>query len=360
MSGGVERRRLELARRLDPAEFHQRLVCLNGRPDVLAAYKETGMHVENLKLQLSPAALARAAAAAVAFQPQIVHAAVFEGLWLGSLAALVARAPHLILEEIDYPLHRSWRGNLALRTLALRADVCVGVSPAVVDYLRDTAKIPEHKARLIMNGVREPVFPPASERAELRRALGIPEDRIVIGSVGRLLDSHKRFTTLMAAVRTLTERHPRLHLLIVGAGTDRELLERRRAELGLEHYVTFSGYESSVGRALRVMDLFALVSERESFGLALVEAMYAGLPVVATRVGGIPSIVNHEETGLLVPVDDVSAIASSLDRLLSDAELRARFGNAGRERAHSHFSAERYVGDVAELYRELMTSPKSS
>lgn len=350
-SGGVERRRLELARRLDVKRFHQRIVCLHARDDFLREFENAGVVVDVLDLPFGLRALGRLAAIARSWRPHIVHGAVFEGNLMATSASLVAGG-RLILEETGHTTRRSWRGTLLFRTLAARADVCVGVSPAVVDYLRDVAHIPQRKARLIMNGISAPKVP-VEKRSQIRKELSIPDDALVIGSIGRLSNWHKRFTDLILALSLLRKAHPKAHLLIVGTGSDRGMLEAKRDELGLSENITFSGYQSDVGRMLSVMDIFALASEAESFGLVLVEAMFAKLPVVATRSFGIPSIVLDGETGYLVPVGEPPAIAAAVSCLIESPELRVQLGNAGFERARAKFGGERYVADVEQLYESL-------
>jgi glycosyltransferase involved in cell wall biosynthesis len=238
--------------------------------------------------------------------------------------------------------------------LSVRADRCVGVSPAVLGYLHSTARIPEHKTRLIVNGISAPLLASTTERVTLRASLEIPADAFVIGSVGRLDDGHKRFSDLIRAMPALLNRVPSALLLIVGDGRDRQLLERLAADLGVTACIRFAGYRHDVGPVFSIMDLFALASERESFGLVLVEAMFSGLPVVATEVGGIPGIVANGETGLLVPVGAPAALADAVATIANDAARRSGMGQAGAARAHRLFGAERYVKDVELLYKELL------
>lgn len=353
MSGGVERRRLELARRLDPSKFEQRIVCLNGQADLLDGFESAGTRVDNLRSDLGISAIAKASAIARDYKAEIIHGAVFEGVILATAAAMSMPKSRLVIEEIDYPIHRSWRGNLLLRALSTRADVCVGVSPAVMEYLARVARIPPSKLRLIVNGISAPSALGSADCDQLRLKLGIPPEAFVIGSVGRLRDDHKRFSDLITATQMLRQSNPEVHLLIVGEGPDLGLLKQKCAELQLHSHVTFAGYHSDVGRMFSIMDLFALVSERESFGLVLAEAMFSGLAVVATRAGGIPNVVAEGETALLVPVADPLAIVAAIARLLTDHDLRSAFARAGKARAEARFGALRYVGDVERVYLGL-------
>jgi glycosyltransferase involved in cell wall biosynthesis len=242
---------------------------------------------------------------------------------------------------------------LLFRLANARAKRSVAVSPAVLDYLRNTARIPEQKLRLVVNGISPPMLVPEAERQQLRESLGLPPDALVLGSVGRINDSIKRFSDLIVALARIAKRHPSLHLLIVGGGHDQPMLEALAGKHGLSARVRFAGYRHDVGPMYSIMDLFALASARESFGLALVEAMFSCLAVVATNVGGIPGIVVDGETGLLVPVADPEALAVAISSLVEDPDTRARMGAAGSARARRLFGAERYVRDVEALYEEL-------
>jgi glycosyltransferase involved in cell wall biosynthesis len=245
---------------------------------------------------------------------------------------------------------------MLFRLLSRRAERCVGVSPAVLRYMQTKAKLPVAKTRLITNGISAPVLSSASQRESLRQALGLPPTAFVVGSVGRLADDPKRFSDLIRALSQLAPALPQLFLLIVGDGKDRGMLEQLSESLGVADRVRFVGYQSDVGPMFSLMHVFALASARESFGLVLVEAMFSGLPVVATNVGGIADIVVPGETGLLVPTHEPRALAEAIQRLSTDGESRQRLGRAGLLRAEQMFGAARYVNDVDALYQELVSA----
>jgi glycosyltransferase involved in cell wall biosynthesis len=272
---------------------------------------------------------------------------------MAGAARPVCLGAKLVLEEPGYPANRSWRGHLVLRALSIGADRCVAVSPAIEDYFVRLG-IPQRKTRLVMNGAPEPELPPKSERDARRAALGIAPSDFVVGSVGRMLDSHKRFSDLIRAVQQLRADDPTIRLLLVGDGPDRHALESLAGALGVSGGVTFVGYRSDVGPMYALMDAFALVSEAESFGLVLVEAMYCGLAVVGTKTSGIENVVADGVTGILVPVGSVPGIAQALQELRHDRVRRAELGAAGRERAVERFSTARYVADVERLYEDLL------
>ena len=145
-------------------------------------------------------------------------------------------------------------------------------------------------------------------------------------------------------------------LWLVGDGPDREPIRKQVQDLNLTAHVQFLGERIDLPGLLRHADLFLLPSESESFGLAALEAMACGVPVVAARVGGIPEVVSDGETGLLAPVGDVAALAAHVVRLLGDDALRARFARAARERAATVFPLEPTVARYEALYRRLLAS----
>jgi glycosyltransferase involved in cell wall biosynthesis len=355
-SGGVEQRRLLLARGLDPKRYEQVLVCtqtVGALPEQIEAAGVPLHRIGRFRGILDPRPYRAALRVMREFRPHIVHGAVYEGVAVAAVCGTLARVPVIIGEETSEPYGRSWKAHLLFRGLLGLATHAVGVSPAVEDYLVHKLRLPRRRVSLITNGVAPPREIAAAETTELRATLGIRDGETVIGIVGRLFDWQKRHSDLLAAFRLLCDRRDDLRLLIVGDGPDGELLQDRAAELGIAGRVIFAGYQADTRPYYTVMDVFALSSLHEAFGLVLVEAMYARLPVVATRAGGIPTIVVDNETGFLVSPSDPPALADRLLALIGDPALRRQFGEAGFARAHQRFSARRYVDDVDRLYQKL-------
>jgi glycosyltransferase involved in cell wall biosynthesis len=354
--GGVEQTRLVLARELDANRFDQILICTRTTGALADQFEAEGVPVHRIGrfhsiLDRRPyqAALEKIRE----FRPHIVHGAVYEGVSVATVCGRLARVPIVIGEETSEAVGRSWKGHLLFRGLMGLTSHAVAVSPAVESYLVDGIKLPRRSVTLINNGVAPPTQIDESETKRLRATLGIRDGEIVIGIVGRLFDLAKRHTDLLHAFRILYERRTDLRLLIVGEGPDRTMLETLTASLGIADRVIFTGYQADTRPFYTVMDIFALSSAQESFGLVLIEAMYAKLPIVATRVGGIPTVVAENQTGLLVSPGNPPELADSLLTLIDDQNLRQRLGEQGFERAHEKFSSRRYACDIAELYERL-------
>lgn len=230
----------------------------------------------------------------------------------------------------------------------------VAVSPAVEAYLRDGIKLPTGKVSMIVNGVAEKPATVPKDVARIRSELGIAPDDVVIGTVGRLFEERKRVSDLIRALPQLMKRNPNVKLLVVGTGPDEDSLRDLAADLSLANRVLFAGYQVDTQPYYEVMNIFALASAHEAFGLVLVEAMFAILPVVATRTGGIPKVVSEDETALLVKPYAPTKLADSIVRLLDDPSAARDMGNRGRIRARKYFSEERYVSDMGRLYTRLL------
>ncbi len=217
--------------------------------------------------------------------------------------------------------------------------------------------VPPELLRTVPNGIRP--RGPGPGRAAARRALGLRDDQPVVLNVGRLL-AQKGQRTLVAAVPALVERFPDLAVVLVGTGGLHEPLVRQAAELGVSQHVHLPGFRADARMLLDAADVFALPSRQEAMPLAALEAMDAGLPVVATRVPGSAEVVLDGTTGLLVRRDDPAALAVALDELLRDPDLRERYGAAGRERFGEHYTSARMAEQTLGVYRELLaTGPRS-
>ena len=361
LPGGVERTRMSLLEHLPPMYEHA-AVCVEIEDDHYASQMRKRLDfLEELgpvSSVLNPRRYARTAQLARRWRPDIIHGAIIEGYTVAAIAGRLVRAPVVVMEETSDPQARSPNGDRLSRAMARLADHCIGVSPGVGRYLTDTLGVSESKVSVINNGVELPSLPGRTEAGRVKGELGIPADCLVVGSVGRMHDdSVKRFGDLLRAIgRVDAAALP--HLVLVGDGRERPGLERLARDLGIADRVHFVGFQAEPGHYYALMDIFALTSEREAFGLVNAEAMRCGLPVVATNVGGIPDVVTHNQTGILVPPRDIPAITNALQTLIDNPDLRHRMGAAGKQRADTHFSAERYVNDVHQLYQHLLANPR--
>jgi glycosyltransferase involved in cell wall biosynthesis len=215
----------------------------------------------------------------------------------------------------------------------------------------DRAHLPPERILVIHNGVDVRSF--SLPRGAFRRSEGIPAECTVITTVGRL-DTQKGLPYLLEAAELVTRGHPEVRFLVVGEGPRRGDLVRHRDRLGLTERVWFLGFRTDVPQILADSDVFVLPSLWEGLPIALLEAMAAGLPVVATDVPGVTEVVTDGETGLVVPGKDVGALAGALSRLLDDPDLRLGLARAGRRKVEEEFGWEKVVATTMSLYERLL------
>jgi glycosyltransferase involved in cell wall biosynthesis len=361
-SGGVERRRLSMAKLLDNSKFELKIICTNAVGPFPDEIRQEGVEViviGDLKSFLDYKQHLKVMKIIKEFKPHIIHGAVFEGVTIAAINGFIKQVPIIILEETSDPQNRRWKGNLLMKLLSLTADKVIGVSPAATNYLRCKLKIPKKKVQLINNGVALPQNVLDIDSINLRKDLRISKNQIVIGTVGRLLsDSNKRFSDLIKAVDLLIKKGVNTKLVIVGEGKEKVNYQNLASQLGITDQVVFTGYQNEVAPYYALFEIFSLVSSHESFGLVLAEAMLHKLPIVATRVGGMQYIVDDGETGFLVEKYDVDAIAQKLEILCLDANLRKEMGDNGYKKALVHYTEERYVEDIKNLYLDLIQKKK--
>lgn len=238
----------------------------------------------------------------------------------------------------------------------------VAVSPDLQHWLVDRVRIQSSKVTHIPNGIDTRPFHAALGSRGPRRKFAdfAPPGTVLIGNVARL-DKVKDHAGLITAFMLLRDQGDgnsgRCRLIIAGGGPQREALERQIVQLGLTETVRLLGNRDDVAQWLDECDVFALSSVAEGMPVTLLEAMAAGLPVVATNVGGIATVVENGVTGTLVPASDAQALAEALGAYVADEQLRRRHGEAGRTRVAAQFDLSTMVSAYVALYDELLGRP---
>jgi len=222
-------------------------------------------------------------------------------------------------------------------------DRIIAVSEAARVFLTARNFVPAHRIEVVPNFVDQVAFTETGSetRARLRALFGVGDTCQLIGFVGTLLPE-KGWLELVRVLADVSMAAPTVRLLIVGYGTPeyRSLLACEAVRLGVAKRLIWTGERLDVPEVLSALDLFVSPSREETFGLSILEAMAAGLPVVATAVGGVPELVRDGTTGILVPLDDHDAMTRAIVALLGNAAQRKALGDTGRRRARSHFSPE--------------------
>ncbi len=303
-------------------------------------------------------------------RPHILHTHMAKAGAVGRLAALAsgdARPPvvlhtfhgHVLRHYFD-PV-RTTAFRLLERWLARSTTALVAVSPQVRDELVELGVAPGKQFAVVRLGIELSARVGSEDgRVEQRRLLGISPDRFVVGWIGRMT-AVKRADHVLLAFRQLRESGVDACLCLVGDGPDRPAIERRAHELGIMRDTLFLGFQQDVAPFYAAFDALLLPSASEGTPVSAIEALAAGRPVVATRVGGVPDVVRDGEDGLLAEPGAIDELSERLVRLARDPSLRERMGAAGRERVGRRYGVERLVDEMDLLYRSLLeASPSSS
>lgn len=357
--GGTELVVLRLIRGLNESTFEQRLGSLRGVDPLLQDVPLPGGQLltagaDHTAFQFSVFRLARIMRI---YRPHVVHSRNW-GTIEAIPAARLAGVPVAIHSEHGYELEMlsglPMRRRIFRRLAYTMADAVFAVTRELRDYHARQAWIPPERIRVIYNGVdTQRFFPRPEERVLLRRRFGLPEGRFIVGTLGRAV-AIKDHPTLLRAVETIVRQNIDAHAVLAGSGPELERNQRLVADSpALAGRVTFLPFCDEVPELLNAMDAFALTSISEGMSNTLLEAMAAGLPVVATRVGGNPEVIVEDRSGWLIGPGDSEALASRLAILSSQESLRRRCGIAARERIVECFSLSRMLEEYSHLYLEL-------
>jgi glycosyltransferase involved in cell wall biosynthesis len=293
-----------------------------------------------------------------AWRPQIVHTHTAKAGLLGRLAARAAGVPTVVhtfhghvLRGYFSPAKTALFRRLEAR-LARLADSLVAVSDAVKRDLVELGVAPAERIRVVPLGLELGHLAVELPRGVLRAECGIAPDAPLVGMVGRLVPI-KDVPTFLLAARRVSEARPDARFALVGDGEQRAPLERQARQLGLGAALSFLGWREDLAPVYGDLDVVVNASRNEGTPVALIEAMAAARPVVATRVGGTPDLVGEDERGRLVPPGEPETLARAILETIEQSEAARRRALAGREHVLRRHSSDRLVHDVDALYREL-------
>jgi glycosyltransferase involved in cell wall biosynthesis len=283
--------------------------------------------------------------------PALVHCHTGRANWLGGLAARWAGVPAITTRRMDRRVKRNLRTRYLYRRLMRRA---VAISPAVARRLLD-AGVPAPRVSVIWSAIDPGALEPGAPRQLVREHLGAVADTPCLFVAANLV-RRKGVDVLLTALAELAPRRE-CALWIAGDGVERVALEALAERLGVAGRVQFLGTRMDMPDLLEACDVFVMPSRQEGLGVAALEAMARARPVVASAVGGLAELVQHQTTGLLVPAGDAAALAAAIEQLLADRERASRMGEAGAAHVTKGFLAEQMVEAYEALYREVLAQP---
>lgn len=352
--GGAEQHVLTLLKALDRTRFTPHLICLAHGPFAALA-RETNIptrtHPMHFPLDLTPL-------------PSLVRWARQEGIHLihthGSRANLLGRlgarwlgVPSIttVHSSLAHDYISPWSARIAITLDRLTLPMTSGII-TVSEYLaQEVAARGGRNLGTIYNGQAPLAYPDSSShRHQFRVQWGIPDDALVLGTIGRLHPT-KGHTAFIKTATQLRLKFPNLHLLLIGDGPLRQDLESELKQSTIPH--TLTGYLPQAYKALPAMDLFVLPSVSEGMGLVLLEAMQAGIPIVASAVGGIPEVVRAGKDGLLVPPGDVEGFSAACSKILDNPDLAKSLVLSSLSR-WPKFSIDSMVRKTEQVYTRLL------
>ena len=352
--GGTERLVIDICRRLGP-EFVVSVCCLDGEGAWAGELRDRGIEVValNRRAGFRPEIGRQIARLAAQRRVSLLHCHQYSPFVYGRLAKYWQPQLKLVYTEhgrlSDAP--PSWKRQLVNPLLSRFDGPIVAVSGELRQYLIDS-RFPRKRVAVIHNGIDAAELPAPGDRRRARAKLDLDDDALVVATVARL-DPVKDFQSLLEAFALVRQVVPRARLLVVGDGSERAELETRAARPDLAGAVNFLGLRSDVRAILPAADLYVNSSISEGVSITILEAMAAGVPVVATSAGGTPEVLAEGGAGVLVPVRNPFRLAQAIIALAADPAARARLATLGRRRVESSFTIQRMVAEYAQLYHRL-------
>ncbi|MGK7905036.1 MAG: glycosyltransferase family 4 protein [Hormoscilla sp.] len=353
---GSENHLLTLLPRLKESGYEPTMLVLTDRHDHPSSFlnemQSLGIQTEVMPIlgDLNPRLISRLVNFIQQKNYAIVHTHLLHADLYGALAARLAQVQWVISthhNDDKFRRHIPWRWAIAWNMKLMDRVICI--SENVKQFSQKIEQISSNKITVIPYGLNPDSV--KQDRSWLEK-FGWSNDVPVLGIVARLTEQ-KGHTTLLKAMSEVVRQFPTVQLVIIGDGELRQELQELVNQLSIAQQVYFLGYRENAAGMMAGFDIFVHPSRWEGFGLVFLEAMTASLPIVATQVGSIPEIVRQGETGLLVPVDDPTALAHAICRLLSDRTLARKMGRTGRDRLEKNFTVAAMVERTCRLYKHL-------
>ena len=350
--GGLESMVVKLASALPPQHYRSLVCCIDQTGPLADELQQAGIEVLLLKRGQSgtdwryPRRLAQLLKQQ---QVDILHLHNPTALFYGAPAGRLAGIRPIIYTEHGRDYSRSWKSRLINRLLTRMVDRVVVLHERARHYMHEREGAPLKRIVKIYNGIADPGGHGPAERQQMRESLGLEADITAIGIVARL-DPIKNLPILITAMQQLHQQRAPARLLIIGDGPLRDSLEQQVTDNHLDPVVQFLGTRHDIPQLLSALDLLVLPSSSEGLSMTLIEGSAAGLPLIASDVGGNNELVDDGVNGLLVKPGDSDALATALLQLTADPALARRMGVASRQRYRQYFDAATMLSGYQALY----------
>jgi len=357
-TGGAERQLAELVTRMDPARFRPIVVCQKGGGPFFDEIAAAGIEARAFELhaKYDPRFVARLAKLCRGRDVRVIVARSFSTGVVGRLVGRWLGIPVIMAEHSTGRIDHDPKKRPIERLLSPHTDGVIAVARGQIPFLVEDKGFREDQIRVIYNGIDLADWNPRPRDRELLAELGIPEEAPVVGILA-MLRPEKDHVTFLRAAKLVLGRVPEARFLIVGEGVERPKLEALAEELAIAQRVIFTGRRSDVHRLLSIFDVSVLSSVTiETFPMSFLEAMALERPLVGTRVGGVPEMIEEGGNGHLVPLRDPGALADALVSVVGDRDTVRRLGSRSRAIVEEKFTVQRMVRDTEDYLDSFLTA----
>lgn len=350
-TGGAERFLVSLIKYLDKTKFKPTVCCLNWEGIWAKELEDIDVEVIalNKRGKFDIASFIRLFKIIKKGKFDIVNTHLWAADVLGRLAAILAGTPVIITTAQNVDVWKNFLHRFTDRLLSYRTTKLIAVSQEVKKYYNQAVGIPLNKIVVIPNAIEMEKFKNVSDISYLYDEFLLKKEDIVFVCIGRLT-GQKGQKFLLEAVSFIKDKYPQLRLILAGDGEDKEELYNISGRLNLDGQVIFGGYRKDIPQILNLADALILPSLYEGLPVCVLEAMAAGKPVIATKAGGTPELINDGETGFLVPTENPQALSSAIEKLVNLPDKGRMMGAKGREVVMNRFSIENIAAQTGGLF----------
>ena len=349
--GGLEEVVATIAKNVDKHKYKVIIWCMVRGGEIADELKKNWIDIRILGITnyYNPINILKLTFLLKSYKPTIIHTHTYFTNTIGRIAAIAARIPTIITHVHNTYWHYKARHRIIERLLSKYTDKVICCSNAVKNFVLQKERIAESKVETIYYGIVVDKFTKRNEIKRPRRNIGINERDLIITTVASLTDK-KGHKYALRAIREISRVINNIKYLIVGDGPLKETLMQMVIELEIDENVIFAGKRRDVSDLLNITDIFLLPSIIEGFGIALIEAMAASVPIVATNVGGVSEIIIDGTNGILVPPRDWVEITYALSALLTNSKKAQEIGTAGHLTCIKKFYLDQMINKIEELY----------